>query len=331
MSWKLNIHAIDKFLANGATFMTGFFVLSGFVMAHVYANTDFTSRSEIYNYYLKRFAKIYPLYLISTIIFFSIFRDYSIIDYSKVIINDIFLSQGFFKSIFAIGANGGTWSLSVEMFLYFLFPFLCILLNKNGSIAVIVGILMAFIISMNILLNPNTTDHIYSNPVLRVPDFLIGMGFYFIRENKIFNNLSHILIVPALFAVCIFLGAGESQYCMGQFLIASMFGVWIACVSHCNSKIYNNQIVVFLGTISYSFYIWQFTSIGFARILKEHYGFHGHFIMLSSLLLNIIIAYLSYKWIEEPCRKAIINRAFAKSKRITTYKTIPDHAQNPLA
>jgi peptidoglycan/LPS O-acetylase OafA/YrhL len=87
LGWKLNVKILDKFLYNGATFMTGFFVLSGFIMTHVYMNTDFTNQKNIFKFYLKRFAKIYPTYAISTIVYFAIFRDFSSKQYLRVIIN----------------------------------------------------------------------------------------------------------------------------------------------------------------------------------------------------------------------------------------------------
>lgn len=38
-NWDCGAKIIDKFLIKGATFMSGFFVLSGFIMSHVYINT----------------------------------------------------------------------------------------------------------------------------------------------------------------------------------------------------------------------------------------------------------------------------------------------------
>ena len=61
---------IDRFFANGACFMTGFFVLSGFIMMLVYENADFGKQKNIFDYYIKRFAKIYPTYIVGTIVYF---------------------------------------------------------------------------------------------------------------------------------------------------------------------------------------------------------------------------------------------------------------------
>ena len=50
--------------------MTGFFVLSGYIMAYVYQGKDFTKLEEVFIFYKKRFAKIYPVYFVGTIAFF---------------------------------------------------------------------------------------------------------------------------------------------------------------------------------------------------------------------------------------------------------------------
>lgn len=67
LGYNTGIALLDKFLNNGAVFMTGFFVLSGYIMCYVYSTKDFRKKSEIYNFYLKRFARVYPVYFIATV------------------------------------------------------------------------------------------------------------------------------------------------------------------------------------------------------------------------------------------------------------------------
>lgn len=305
--WKVGSKLVDKFILNGATFMTGFFVLSGFIMAHVYSNTDFTKRENIFNFYLKRFAKIYPTYAFATIMYFIFFHDYTSEQISRVLATNPFLFQGFFPNIFAIGINGGTWSLSVEMFLYFLFPFLILLSAKSPKILV-ASFLLASIASFNV--HMDKSEYIYANPIFRVPDFMCGMGFYFLKDKfeKIkFTNLLHLLIVILLIYFCRILGSDKNQYMGGQFVIVSLFGAWIAMVYHSKSKIYNNKILEYLGLISYSFYLWQFVAMEFAKKLIEFYpDVSLHLVLLMAFVLNLTISALSYNFLEERTRKYIL-------------------------
>lgn len=297
-SFEINIGVrfIDRAIAHGSTFMTGFFVLSGFVMAYVYNETDFTKAESIYNFYKKRFAKIYPTYAIATIAFFLIFRNFSFWELSRVVVNDLFLVQGFFPSMFSIGLNGGTWSLTVEMFLYFLFPFLIVISGRSPKILIVAAILVA-LVSFN-----STSDILYSNPIFRVPDFLFGMGFYFLTKKIRFNLYTHIASIILLLLVM--RGVAGMK---GQYLSAPLFGVWISAIYFSRSKIYDNPVFVYLGKISYSFYLWQFLAIGFGKKFIEWYpSYNGGLVVLGTFFVNVLLSTISYYMIEERFRILIL-------------------------
>ena len=305
-NWTVGSKLVDKFFLNGATFMTGFFVLSGFIMAHVYSNTDFTKRENIFNFYLKRFAKIYPTYVFATIVYFIFLHDFTSKQIARVFINDPFLVQGFFPSMFAVGINGGTWSLTVEMFLYFLFPFLILLSAKSPKI-LIASVIFAALASINVHLDKS--DYIYANPVIRLADFMCGMGFYFLKDkfkDIKFSNLLHLVIVILLICACRKLG-NDNQYMRGQFVIVPLFGAWIAMVYHSKSKIYDNKILEYLGLISYSFYLWQFVAMELGKKLVKIYpDISVHLVFLAAFAINLVISALSYHLVEEKARKFIV-------------------------
>jgi peptidoglycan/LPS O-acetylase OafA/YrhL len=308
LSYQLNINYLDSFLLNGATFMTGFFVLSGFILAHVYKDTNLASRENIFNFYIKRFARIYPVYLISTIVYLLIYR-LEPLQLFRATINDLLLMQSFFKSMFLIANNGGTWSLSVEMFLYFLFPFILILANRSPKI-LFFAILFTLLTTVNLYVE--NVDYIYANPIFRIPDFLFGIGFYFLVSH--FKRLSHyasihLLIIALLIVATIFLGGVDHQYMKGNFLIAPIFAFWISLIFHSKSSFYNSKIMIFLGVISYSFYLWQFISINLAKLYIDTYPhFNINLVVFATLFLNIALAFLSYYFIEEKSRRYILRK-----------------------
>lgn len=302
LGWHLGVKFLDKFISNGATFMTGFFVLSGFIMALVYDKTDFSRRENILGYYKKRFAKIYPTYIIATLVYFVLFRDFSTIQYARVFINDTLLVQGFFPSMFPIGLNGGTWSLSVEMFLYFLFPFLILLSGKSKKI-LIAGLLLVLVVSFN-----SKYDNLYSLPIYRLGDFLIGMGFYFLKDyRKYFNVYTHVACIALLAIVCKKMGG--NSYVGGQFLIAPLFGFWVTSVYFSSSKFYDNKVFVYLGLISYSFYLWQFAALEFGKkFITAYPDISVSVVVVLTLLVNILLSAISYSLLEEKVRKYILNK-----------------------
>jgi peptidoglycan/LPS O-acetylase OafA/YrhL len=306
LDWELGIRFLDRFLKHGAVFMTGFFVLSGYIMTHVYSNTDFSDRRNVWSYYLKRFAKIYPTYALSTVVYFAFFRDFTPGQHFRILVNDLFLVQGFFPSMFHLGINGGTWSLTVEMFLYLLFPLVLPLSGKSPRIA-IAGIVIALIVSFNV--NLDDSDPLYSNPVFRLGDFLCGIGFYLGFRNVSRRRRFHLLTVLLLFVACVYLGQAKYQYMRGHFLFVPLFGLWIAMVHHSPSLIYNNRPLEYLGLISYSFYLWQFAAIQFGKTMIEWFPGAGlHFVVLVVFLVNVAVSAASYHLVEERVRKWILRR-----------------------
>lgn len=310
LHWKCGVEILDKFISHGAVFMSGFFVLPGYIMSHVYANTDFSKAVNIRSFYVKRFAKIYPTYALTTVFYFSYFRDFSLSEYVRILINDLFLVQGFFPSMFKLGINGGTWSLTVEMFLYFLFPFFLILSGKSPKIA-IAGIIIAILISLNVYFEKS--DPVYANPIFRLADFTCGIGFYFALRNLGPSRCLHFLVLPLLFCVCVCLGDGKYRYMLGQFIIIPLFGLWIALVHHSSSFIYNNRMLEYLGLISYSFYLWQFVAIELGKKMVLWFPMiHLHLIVLIVFAANVAASSLSYHWIEERTRKWILFKYSAR-------------------
>ena len=313
-NWKLGITILDKFLLNGATFMSGFFILSGFIMSHAYSNTDFKERENIFNFYLKRFAKIYPTYIVAITFYSTVVADIPPQQYLRVMVNDLFLVQGFFPSMFALNLTAGTWSLTTEMFLYFLFPFLMILSGKSPKILML-AIVLTGIANLNV--KTDLTDlYIYTNPVFRISEFLYGIGFYFwhqkIKDIKFGSHL-HLLIVILLFWACKALGSDNYQYMWGQFIIVPLFGLWITMVFYSKSKIYNNKYLQYLGLISYSFYLWQSISIYFGKQLITIYPYlHLHLVVVVTFMINLCISAASYHLLEEKARKYILQKFVRK-------------------
>jgi peptidoglycan/LPS O-acetylase OafA/YrhL len=321
LNWETGIDIFDRFINHGAVFMTGFFVLSGFIMAHVYAFTDFTKISNIRSFYLKRFAKIYPTYALTTIIYFAFFRDYSLPQYTRILVNDLFLVQGFFPSMFKLGINGGTWSLSVEMFLYLLFPFILLLSEKSPRIA-IAGIVIAVLTSINVQLD--RTDPVYANPVFRIADFTCGVGCYFGLRGLASRRGLHLLVILLIFFAAAYLGSGKYSYMRGQFLIVPLFGIWIALVRYSTSAFYQNRILVYLGLISYSFYLWQFAAIELGkRMIVWLPTLELHLIVLIVFAVNVAISALSYHFVEERSRKWILRRFGSREPSVSTHAHTP--------
>lgn len=314
LDFSFGIKLIDKFINNGAVFMTGFFIMSGYVMCYVYGSKDFSQKKEIINFYIKRFAKIYPTYLTGSIIYFIFIKpenSYSIQEWIRITLNDILLVQSFFPKMFELGINSGTWSISVEAFFYLLFPLIIVLFLKRPFTLLLLGLLMSLVININTICDTASGGY-YANPIMRINEFVLGIAFYQLHSKGKLENIYDIFKSPLILFAIIFilttLKQSDLKYSyMGlHILIIPCFCLLLNSLEKNKSILWNNNIINYLGKVSYSFYIWQFIAIEFGKFLRNNILSNSWTVMLSVLILNIFLASLSYFLIEERFRKLII-------------------------
>ncbi|MGW8777328.1 acyltransferase family protein [Streptomyces sp. NPDC055796] len=116
-----------------------FFILSGFVLAWTYRPDSDTVR----RFWQRRFAKIYPVYLVSTVLAFVLFSGMGQVPGAANVVLHLTLLQSWVpeQSLY-FGLNPVTWSLSCEAFFYLMLPVLFLWLRRAGVrtlYAVVVG------------------------------------------------------------------------------------------------------------------------------------------------------------------------------------------------
>ncbi len=172
-----------------------FFVLSGFILVYVYAGRAVSKR----RFWQARFARVYPAYLFSLLLtapsivgMLPILRlthgSPAVAIASFPLLLEAWLPRDlFFWNVVA-------WSLSVEVFFYFVFPFALPLLERTSNQALRLWLLGAWLLSLSITFTyflrrpdgaawPNSQDNflfwlnvVRFNPLVRLPEFLLGMG-----------------------------------------------------------------------------------------------------------------------------------------------------------
>lgn len=290
---------IARFLSEGACGMSLFFILSGFVLGYRFDE----GVSNYKNYAFNRFTRIYPAYflaalvtipwLISSLSFAGPNQSFR---YLYVIVVDLFMFQAWIPQLFTTWNNGGSWSLSVEIFFYALFPFFISyfkkLSNKQLGIALIVLYFSSALPGLSLLLfNPIPNNIMfYSLPIFRVSEFLIGVvcGLLFARGMRVaHSSLCAILCMVQLY---LHLAWGPAY---GHIVVAQNYAtvplISILIFSLASLRygyMYNfmtRRSFIFLGRISYSFYSFQ------ALILMTIVTKHKEIIAKYPLLCNNVI------------------------------------------
>ena len=164
-----------------------FFVLSGFILTYVYYNKFFINRVafiDYWNFVVKRFAKIYPLHFLITLIFIPvlyiakyIFNQITVNIYPDTLLHNFLLIHAWNMSE-NYSWNFPSWSISAEWFAYlFLFAPLAYIYKIRKLSFFLISFLMVFaFISYWVTIPDFTLDRYTMNGLPRIiPEFILGV------------------------------------------------------------------------------------------------------------------------------------------------------------
>src|SRR5271154_4552376 len=123
-----------------------FFVMSGFIILHVYGDNfkQSFSKSSLRNFFVARFARIYPLHFFSLMLLVVLVISFSpagaypnAMEFPAAIPANIFLLQSF-HVLKIYTWNIPSWSISAECAAYLLFPLLALFISKKKRLSVVV-------------------------------------------------------------------------------------------------------------------------------------------------------------------------------------------------
>ena len=173
---------VRTFASNGYLAVSLFFLLSGFILAYSYDNKIAGGRNRA-SFWKARFARIYPVYLLSLILALPFQPGLS----RGVALPVLAMVQAWnpFRAELTGAWNYPAWSLSVEMLFYLCFPFLQVRLARGSR-----GVLLAYagVAALVALLLRTPTlglgnwdrSTIYGRfvplAVLRFPEFVLGVA-----------------------------------------------------------------------------------------------------------------------------------------------------------
>lgn len=180
---------IRAFFASGYSGVTFFFVLSGFVITHTYADhfRGGVDRRTLWAYAVARFARVYPLYLLALLAVTAL-RGGSGPGRAEWWLHALALQAWHPDAAVAYAYNGPGWSISVELFLYAAFPPIAwLLLPRLRTRRALLGALVlvaAALVALTLVFpharvfppyGPDSAHRwLYRSPACRLGDFLLG-------------------------------------------------------------------------------------------------------------------------------------------------------------
>ncbi|MBD2756067.1 acyltransferase family protein [Spirosoma validum] len=302
-----------------------FFVLSGFLIYHRYAESFFTQKNWSWRRYLQnRFARIFPLY---ALLFFltagiSAMRGQPM-SLSLFVLN-ITLLKGFFDEIKFSGI-AQSWSLTVEACFYLLAPFLFTGLRRWGAFWLTIGLLSIGLSAWLIAKETNGWGFFGNLPFMlfytffgRAFEFIVGMWLAHRWHRKQmpayrFATSSGLVIL----GICVIWQANVASYTVESVaLIGSEFiayncvlpiGIGLIFLGLLNKKSIIHYVLSFplfqaLGHSSYAFYL---IHLGVVANGLQQMGIRNYWLLFGLL---IVIAHGLYVFIERPLYPCLSGR-----------------------
>lgn len=305
-----------------------FFVLSGFIIAYNYEDR-FLQGLKKKNFYIARFARIYPLHILTTLLSAVLFVFPVVIDnlsflgianaMGKFVLNLCLLQAYIPESVVYFSYNSPSWSLCCEQLFYLLCPFVFVKFRKTFSLGVII-LLVIVLMSFGMWITPENryNDFWYVNPVLRFPEFLLGVLVY--RIYKIRRPNWPVVIYSLIEILCIALFIGFyimaeyvplvyrcSVYYMLPIALLILVFSWSGGAV---SKIFSNKIFIWLGETSYGFYLYHFILVSLVIRIFNMFELDCEpwLGVLIIFVLTLFVSGISYSRFEKPVNKWIKNK-----------------------
>ena len=329
-------HLNENWLSGGFLGVDIFFVISGFLITGIIITEIQQNSFSFKQFYTRRIKRIYPAFItvmalvsfIASAIF--IYNDFNklrkTIELAIAFLSNFYL--GLTQGYFDLSANENPalhiWSLAVEEQYYLIFPLILILAYKKFreiKVLFIITLILFFILLATSFIPANFYKEVLHQPNiyylsnLRFPELLVGslLAIYHC-SNKIqlstqVSNILAILSTLLLFS-CLFLMNNDIAFIPGVTLILPcIFTALIIHTTYQNNVIklcLSNKVIVFIGKISYSLYLYHWIFIALAYYITGEKQINNQSITIVTVL-TIIFSVLSYYLIEQPIRKSKLN------------------------
>ena len=306
-----------------------FFVISGYVItSRIYNEYYQFNRFNFLNFYKKRIQRIYPVlfFIFSfSLLFIILFQPLDLfVDNFKVYIFSLFgasnlyylfSSKDYFDNIFE-DPFGHSWSLGVEEQFYLLFPILFIIALKyfketNQNIIFILGIIIIGIVLTYAF--SSDRELIFYSLFFRFWQFLLGSLIFLISIK--FNKKNSFISTLIFFLLITFILKGNVLNNVTLILLSSILSSFFILFYKKNKYgeiLFENKFLIFIGNISYSFYLWHLPIIYFYDLY-----FADNYLRIPLLFtIVVILASLSFIYVEEKFRNEKNNLNLYKKRLI---------------
>jgi peptidoglycan/LPS O-acetylase OafA/YrhL len=322
------------------TFLTFFFVLSGFLIYYKYHEISSLNKTKLYNYFINRISRVFPILIILITITFLLGYYHGIYagkEAVKLYLLNISLLKGF-SSQYLLTGIGPSWSMSVEELFYLLSPLIFLFTKKVSSLIKFVilfyllGILITYMFSLHPIGGFFSDNFFMLNYTFfgRVFEFACGIYLAMLVKGKVKSITSKppgkiilyagLLIVVASVTILFLIARNyktvHATDALPGILINNLLmpiGIILIFYSLIYQKsllqqFLSSRLMVALGNSTYSFYLLHTTFI-----LSYIYKFISNNVFVT-LVVMIIISFIFHKTVEQPLAILLRKKLSKKQK-----------------
>jgi len=312
-----------------------FFVISGYLITGVLINGIETKTFSFADFYEHRARRILPtLFLVcfATIPFAILFmKNWQLLFFGQSIVATVFfVSNMYFQNQLSYFSPDDTlfpllhtWSLGVEEQFYILFPIFIFLICKYAKkylLTIICVIGIGSLIFASWMSVQDSASNFYLLPS-RIWELMLGALIYYplnsspLQHNKTLNAImpsSGMLLIAGSMIGFQISTPHPSFYTLIPTIGAAII-IWFGGKGDICSRLLSSKLLVGIGVISYSIYLWHQPILVFLRF--HNAGQLSDFAQFFYIPITLVVAYLSWLYIEKPFLNQLI---ISKTKLLYT-------------
>jgi peptidoglycan/LPS O-acetylase OafA/YrhL len=338
--WAPNAHLDNPIIGKGYLAVDLFFLISGFVMTHVYHHgflRDF--QGNYFRFLGARVARLYPLHILILLLFLATAlssRTASYVatgDFSSIPLTGARSISAFFANLLMLQGvkasqlswNYPAWTISIEFIAYLLFPLLlpAIWQAPPRWKAALAALLLGVLGYLTLLTKDSFNQWDGPTTLLRcIPEFVLGMLLYSLYRSGRFRCLiaDDVVALGVLAVALVLLQTGISD-----FLTVIVFAVLLLAAVGNEGRvtlILNSKPLLWLGALSYSLYLAHgFVQFGATRLVaaagvsdRANIPHVYSLLLITAMVLTSFgIAVLTYLTVERIARRRL-RRLFGLAK-----------------
>lgn len=315
-------HAGFEWFSGGFVGVDVFFVISGYLITTIIISEMAEGKFSIVNFYERRARRILPalFFVMAACLPFAFLwltpnelKDFgqSLVAVSTFSSNILFWREGgYFDAAAELKPLLHTWSLAVEEQYYILFPVFLMLTWRLGVKWILILLSIVFLVSLGVAqwgAYNSPTAAFFLLPT-RGWELLVGVfTAFYLKYNSHFKSHS-------LNQALSLLGVGMIAYSIIAFdkttpfpslyALIPVIGTGLIILSAVPKTLIHNllslKIIVGIGLISYSAYLWHQPLLAFARY--RSFGEISELILFTLFAISFVMAWFSWRFVEKPFR-----------------------------